>query len=86
MTGCNGHQYFWQAERHEGEQQYITVLNKPERNRTICQVLSEITGAECSFIAQKHDSAAADDGSDETYLNSIYETFGREPVDIVEKI
>ena len=86
LTGCNGHQYFWQAERREGEQQYITALNKAERNRTICLVLSEITGAECSFTAQKHDAAAADDGSDETYLKSIYETFGREPVDIVDHI
>ncbi len=85
LTGCSGQQYFWQANLREGEQQYITALNKPERNRTICNILSEITGTECAFSAQKHDAAATDDGSDETYLKSIYETFGREPVDIVDK-
>ena len=86
LTGCNGQQYLWQANQREGEQQYITALNKPERNRIICSILSEIAGAECAFTAQKHDAAVTDDGSDETYLNSIYETFGREPVDIVDKI
>ena len=86
LTGRSGQQYLWQASRKEGEQQYITALNKPERNRTICTVLNEITGAECAFAAQKHDAVPADDGSDEAYLKTIYETFGREPVDVVDKI
>ncbi|MBR2661199.1 MAG: DNA polymerase III subunit gamma/tau [Clostridia bacterium] len=86
LISSSGQQYHWQANRQEGEQQYIAALNKPERNSTICTILGEITGSECSFSADRHDSAAADDGSDETYLRSIYETFGREPVDIVDKI
>ena len=86
LISSSGQQYHWQANRQEGEQQYIAALNKPERNSTICTILGEITGSECSFSADRHDSAAADDGSDETYLRSIYETFGREPVDIVDKL
>ena len=84
LVSNTGWQYHWQAAQKEGEMQYITALNKPDRNKTICRILNEITSAECSFIAESHDSIRNDDASDEAYLAAIYETFGREPVDIVD--
>ena len=84
FTGQNGQRFHWQATERGGEQQYIAALNKPERNRIICSILNEITGEECSFSADPHGTVVNDDGSDEAYLETIYETFGREPVDIID--
>lgn len=86
LTGCNGQQFRWQAERPEGELQYVTALNKADKNKTICSILSEITGNTCSFTADQHGTVKFDDGNDAAYLESIYETFGKEPVDIVEEM
>ena len=80
------HHYQWMALQKEGEQQYITILNKDDKKKTICSILNEVTGDECSFTAVAHDSVTKDDGSDEAYLASIYETFGKEPVNIVDEI
>ena len=86
LTGRKGNHFHWQAASRNGETQYITALNKPERNAVICRILSEITGNECSFSADRHDTAANEDGSDSGYLAGIIETFGRETVDIVDHI
>ena len=86
LVDSANHRYRWQALRQEGEQQYISALNKTERNTTICSILKDITGTECSFAAENHSTAGTEDGSDEAYLASIYETFGREPVDVVDNI
>lgn len=84
LVSSNGYRYCWQAAQKEGEAQYISALNRPDRNRTICSILHAITGAECTFKAEVHDSARNDDAGDDAYLETIYETFGREPVDIIE--
>lgn len=85
VSGCGNH-YRWQASRVEGEQQYISVLNKADKNAVVCSVLKEITGNDCRFTAEKHNAPPSGDGGDEAYLASIYETFGKEPVDIVDDI
>ena len=77
----------WQANRKEGEQQFIAVLNNPERKKIICDCLTEITGQECTFSALEKDSAvSAADSSDDAYLETLYDTFGKEPVNIVDQI
>ncbi len=86
ISSKNNH-FCWQAGQKSGEQQYINALNRPERNRMICGCLTEITGEECTFTAVATDAAPfSDDSSDEAYLKTIYETFGKEPVDIVDEI
>lgn len=85
--GFRDGKYCWQASRKEGEQQFILALNKPERSRMISDVLKEISGRECMFTAVPRDSAhAADNSNDDAYLETIYETFGRGPVNIVDEI
>ncbi|QUC67926.1 DNA polymerase III subunit gamma/tau [Aristaeella hokkaidonensis] len=88
MIGCKNGRYLWQADRKEAEVQFITVLNMPERNKTICECLQQITGQACSFSAvpQGKSSETADNSGDDEYLESIYETFGKEPVNIVDEI
>ena len=86
LIGCSGHHYRWQASLPSGEAQYITALNREDRKTAICSILNEITGAECNFTAERHQDAAAADGNDDAYLAAIYETFGHEPVDIVDEM
>ena len=86
LVRCSGQQYHWQASLQEGEIQYIAALNKRETNETICSILNEITGKDCSFTADRHDTQHKNEGNDEAYLATIYETFGREPVDVVDEI
>ena len=88
MIGCKNGRYLWQADRKEAENQFITVLNMPERNKTICECLQEITGQPCAFAAvpQGKSSEAADTSGDDEYLETIYETFGKAPVNIVDDI
>ena len=88
MVGCKNGRYLWQADRKEAEAQFIAVLNMPERNRTICECLHEITGKDCSFAAvpQNQTPDTTDNSGDEEYLETIYETFGKEPVNIVDEI
>ena len=78
--------YRWQTGQKEGEKQYIIALNKPERNKTICDCLKEITGAECRFTAVEKNSTETDGESEDAYLKKIIETFGREPVKVVDHI
>ena len=86
LVSSAGSQYHWQASQPEGEMQYITALNRDDRKKMICGILNEITGNECGFSADRHNQTPAEDGSDDAYLASIYETFGHEPVDIVDEI
>ena len=85
--GFRDGKYCWQANRKEGEQQFILALNKPERCQVISEALKNITGRDCVFAAVQRDSApASDNSSDDAYLETIYETFGKEPVNIVDEI
>ena len=87
LVSSEQNHFQWRASQKNGEQQYITVLNKPDRSKMISECLSEITGKECTFCAVAQEVLSnADDGSDDAYLQSIYETFGREPVKVVEEL
>ena len=53
----------------------------------ICEILTAITGQDSTFTAVAHDTApSSDDSNDDAYLKTIYETFGKEPVNIVDEI
>ena len=86
LVSSSGYRYRWQAARQEGEQQYIAALNKAERNSTISSILKDITGTDCTFSAIRHDEVPQEDESDDAYLATIYEPFGLEPVDVVDRI
>lgn len=77
--------YYWRANNKDGEEQYINLLNKPEKAGVISAKLSEITGAKCDFHAVGHQTDLnSDEDNDDVYMSRIYETFGQGPVNIVE--
>ncbi len=86
LISCRDSHFRWQANRKEGEKQFIAVLNNPDRKKIICDCLSEITGQECMFSAIEKDSAVVNDNSDDAYLETLYDTFGKEPVNVVDQI
>ena len=53
----------------------------------ITDALKELAGTECSFEAVAFsDAAPAANQTEEAYIQQLYDTFGKEPVDIVDKI
>ncbi len=79
-----GENILWHPIRAEGSQFFIGPLNKEEKKAKILQGLKELTGKDYTFTA----TAAAEkpaggmNSSEEAYISRLYETFGREPVDI----
>ncbi len=86
LTGCRDGQFRWQPSNAEGEQPFILALNKPEKNQLICECLKEVSGAECTFTASARQEPQAADSGDDAYLSSLYDTFGKEPVEVVDDI
>jgi len=85
LLSCKDGHFTWQPSRKEGEEQYISALNRPDRNKVICECLSEITGRNCTFTAVGHSAESSScDESEQAYLENIYDTFGQEPVDVVD--
>ena len=76
--------YCWQATNSAGEDQYITLLNAPEKASYISARLSEITGHPCQFQAVGHLSDSSAGKDEESYMAQMYETFGRNSVDIID--
>ena len=84
--GSDGTLYKWKANMGAS---FITIsLNSPERKKKIEEALTEAAGTECRFLAYDQEDAKqkAEAESEESYVNTLYETFGKEPVDIVEEI
>lgn len=75
----------WSPLKPEGAEFFINTLNKEEKKKKILDALREITGTEIIFHASAAPQAAKEtDKSDEAYIGKLYETFGQEPVDVVE--
>ena len=87
LRGGNGSEYKWQASAKQGEQQYVSALNRPDRKKMIADCLSAITGKACTFTAvESGGEPPGEDSSDDAYLEKIYQTFGREHVQVENDI
>ena len=86
LSSRGDNHYYWQSKAKAGEQLFISSLNRPDRSAVICDCIREVTGKDCTFTAVSADAVPEDDGSDEAYLKTIYETFGKEPVNVVDDI
>ena len=85
LISAADHHYRWRANVTDGEEQYISLLNRPEKAEMLSSKLSEITGEKCDFMAVGHQTdLPAGEESDDVYMKKIYETFGQGPVDIIE--
>ena len=84
--GSDGTTYKWKA--NPGFEIIVQSLNSPERKSKIEEALTAAAGIQSSFLAvdrlqEVRENAEA---SDEEYMREIYDTFGREPVRVVEKL
>ena len=83
LVSSTDHHFVWQANQPEGEKQFILALNKPEKRQMISNLLSEISGVTSDFTAAERNAAVLKkEQGEETFLREIYETFGRENVEI----
>ena len=82
--GSNGTEFQWKA--NASFEIIAQSLNAPERKSKIEEALSAAAGIPCTFTALDHaqESMKAEEASDEAYLKSLIQTFGEEPVDIVD--
>ena len=86
VSSCsNGNSIVWKPNKSEGSEFFIGPLNKEEKKNRILEALKSITGTEytfkaAAFSAEKQISG----GSDEEYIARLYQTFGKEPVDVIE--
>ena len=66
---------------------FTISLNREEKKQKIIAVLNEVTGASCGFEAVSDGPASKGSSeSDREYLNGLYSTFGKEPVDVVDSL
>lgn len=78
----------WNPLKQEGSEFFITTLNREDKKGKIISALQDITGISCSFTAASVSVPASDgqDRSDEVYIDNLYRTFGKEPVDVVDTL
>lgn len=80
------HVLCWTPEEQNEQQHFIiSAMNKPEKKNLIESLLQEITGEAARFSTEDIRSTVAEDNSDDSYLAGIYETFGKNSVQIVEE-
>ena len=77
--------FIWQTSKPGNQKLYVDPLNQQEKKKKICDCLSELTGSTCDFRAIGREQALpTEDTGEEAYLKKLYETFGTEPVDVID--
>ena len=77
----------WSPLKSEGAEFFISTLNREEKKKKINDALREISGADCIFnAAAAKQETTETDNSDDAYINGLYQTFGQEPVDVVDTL
>lgn len=86
---CEGNEIRWTPLKAEGAEYFIAPLNREEKKAEIRNILKAVTGTDYAFSAgvpAAGESRPAENNSEQAYINQLYETFGKEPVDIVDKL
>jgi DNA polymerase-3 subunit gamma/tau len=86
---CEGNEIRWTPLKAEGAEYFIAPLNREEKKAEIRNILKTVTGADYAFsagIPAAKERSQDPINSDDAYINKLYETFGKEPVDIVDKL
>ena len=82
FVGVENGVYVWETGRG------IFMVNSLNTRKTkLGEYLTEITGVPCAFEAREEGTSAPaqEDGGELAYLQSLYDTFGQEPVDVVDQ-
>ena len=84
FAGSSDREFRWKA--NPSFEIIAQSLNTPERKKKIEEALSEAAGKECTFTALDHsqETIKAEEASDEAYVKGLIQTFGEEPVDILD--
>ena len=78
--------YRWKPNTQKDEV-FRSSLTREEKVKAISMILSELAQAPCTFETVPFSADEKQgDSSDETYLNHLYDTFGKEPVDVVDHL
>ena len=86
---CEGNEIRWTPLKAEGAEYFIAPLNREEKKAEIRNILKTVTGADYAFsagIPAAKERSQEENNSDDAYINKLYETFGKEPVDIVDQL
>ena len=74
----------WQPNS-EKDSFFRTALSGEEKKARISKALTELAGKPCVFeTAELNNTPSSSGDPDQSYIDSLYQTFGREPVDIVD--
>ncbi len=79
----------WHPLKKEGSEYFVSTLNREEKKKKIVDCLQKITENAFLFSAELYSSQSNEkpsDGSDQAYLDNLYRTFGKEPVDVVDHL
>ena len=84
--GSNGTEYRWKA--NPTFSVIAQSLNTPERKAQIEEALTAAAGVSCTFVAtdSSEDQKKTEEASDESYLQTLKDTFGEEPVDVIDEL
>ena len=85
---CKGeNDIHWQPLKQQGSAFFIGPLNRDDKKSSIINCLRDITGKDYSFSADPYEETAiSQDNAEKAYLEELYKTFGKEPVDIVDNL
>ena len=86
LKGVQGDTYEWSAENPDEETAYVASLNREEKKKKIEACLTELAGKPCGFTAVSTKKEEKKDPGEQAYLQPFYETFGAEPVKIVDSL
>ena len=87
-VSCTGNREIrWSPLKAEGSEYFIAPLNREEKKKEILECLKQITGTEYNFSAVAYTESCTDESNtEEAYIKKLYDTFGKEPVDIVDSL
>ena len=85
-AGSDGTEYRWKA--NPSFDFIVASLNSAAKKAKIEEALSAAAGTPCTFLGvdANADLQKKEEASEEDYMNSLYQTFGTEPVQVVDKL
>ena len=85
IVSTDGDRFIWQPASADASF-FVRTVGREEKKKQISTTLDELTGRSCSFDVQEAGTQPVPDAlsDDQAYINTLYQTFGKEPVDIVE--
>ena len=86
FCGSSGDEFRWKA--NPGFDVIIQSLNIPAKKQVIENALAKVSGRKISFqiFDGSQDLQQKENASDESYLKELYDTFGEEPIDVVDEL